>query len=213
MRYQTIYFDLDGTLTDPGLGITNSVMYALEHMGRPVPEREALYSYIGPPLSASFAEYAGMTGPEIPQAIALFREYFGRQGKFENQVYPGIPELLACLRAQGKTLVLATSKLEKYALEILEHYGLAQYFSFAAGSTADESRSSKASVLAYALDQMGREGAVMVGDREHDVIGAKANKIPCVGVLFGYGSRQELETAGAARIAATVEQLKTLLEE
>ena len=213
MKYETIYFDLDGTLTDSAPGITNSLMYALECMGRPVPPRSQLYRYVGPPLWDSFRRYEGMTQAEAQEAGGFFRSYYERAGKFENAVYPGIPALLEGLRARGKRLAVATSKPEPQAVEILQHFGLANCFSCIAGSTLDESRCTKASVLAYALAQQGRRGAVMVGDREHDVLGARENGLPCIGVLFGYGSRQELEAAGADRIAPTVDDLKTMLEE
>ena len=213
MRYETIYFDLDGTLTDPSPGITNSVAYALTRMGRPVPSRPSLNRYIGPPLWDSFRRYEAMTEGETQQAVALFREYYEQRGKFENAVYSGIPALLQGLREGGKRLVVATSKPEHMAVEILEHFELAGFFSCIAGSTLDESRCTKASVLAYALAQQGRQGAVMVGDREHDVLGARENGLPCIGVLFGYGSRQELEAAGADRIATTVQDLRYILEE
>ena len=199
MRYETVYFDLDGTLTDSGPGITNAVAYALGHLGRPVPPRSHLYRYIGPPLWDSFRRYEDMTEAETR--------------KFENAVYPGIPALLQGLRERGKRLAVATSKPEAMAVEILEHFELTGFFSCIAGSTLDESRCTKSSVLAYALEVQGRQGAVMVGDREHDVLGARENGLPCIGVLFGYGSRQELETAGADRIATTVPDLRRILEE
>ena len=211
MKYRTIYFDLDGTLTDPGLGITNSVIYALTRMGRTVPPRQALYRYIGPPLWDSFRRYEAMTQEESSQAVAWFREYFQERGKFENQVYPGVPDMLGRLRERGDTLVLATSKPEPFAVEILEHYDLDRFFSFVAGGTMDDKRSAKGDVLAYALSAGGRGGAVMVGDRKHDVQGARENGIPCIGVLFGYGSRRELEEAGADGIAATVPELTEIL--
>lgn len=213
MRYETIYFDLDGTLTDSGPGITNAVAYALGHLGRPVPSRLHLCRYIGPPLWDSFRRYEGMTEAETQQAVTYFREYYEKTGKFENAVYPGIPALLQGLRERGKRLAVATSKPEAMAVEILEHFELSGFFSCIAGSTLDESRCTKSSVLAYALEAQGRQGAVMVGDREHDVLGARENGLPCIGVLFGYGSRQELEAAGADRIAATVPDLRRILEE
>ena len=214
MKYDTIYFDLDGTLTDPGIGITNAVMYGLKQMGYPVPPRTELYKYIGPPLSDSFREYAGMTEDwEVQETIRQFRVYYNAQGKFENQVYDGIPQMLANLQEMGKHLILATSKPEHFARQILEHFDLLQYFEFIGGATEDERRTRKADVLAWAMEHGGRENAVMVGDREHDVLGARANDLPCIGVLFGYGDRPELERAGAARIAATVEELEAILEE
>lgn len=214
MGVTTIFFDLDGTLTDPGLGITNSILYALERMGRPAPSRERLYPWIGPPLQESFQAYAEMTEEEARQAVSWFRVYFDRQGKFENAVYPGIPRLLAALQGEGTRLAVATSKPERFALEILAHFGLAPYFTGVFGSAMDGNRSRKGEVLAYALERLGiRPGAaLMVGDREHDVRGAEENGMACVGVLYGYGGRLELESAGAACLAATVEELGEILQ-
>lgn len=213
-RYQTILFDLDGTLTDPGPGITNAVGYALQKLGRPVPPREELYCYIGPPLLDSFARYAGMSEDEAKRALAYYREYFAPIGLYENAVYPGIPELLARLRQAGRTLVLATSKPEPFAGRILEHFALAPYFDFVAGSTMDERRTAKAEVIAYALTLAGvtdRSAAVMVGDRDYDVLGAKEQGLGCIGVLFGYGSAAELTAAGAQALAPDVPALERLL--
>lgn len=209
----TILFDLDGTLTDPGLGITNSVAHALERLGRPVPPRSQLYRYIGPPLIHSFMEYAGLTEAEARQAVTLYREYFAPTGIFENSVYEGIPALLRDLRAAGKGVVLATSKPEKFAVQILEHFDLAQYFTAVAGASMDETRTAKADVIALALQRCGADSstALMVGDREHDVQGAAANGLRCIGVEYGYGSRTELQNAGAAVCAATVAQLREIL--
>ncbi len=213
MSYQTIYFDLDGTLTDSGPGIMHAVAYAMQALGRPVPDRREMARYIGPPLHRSFQEYAGMDEATANQAVERFRVYYHRQGKFENRPYPGIPALLARLQAQGKTLAVATSKPEVTAVEILEHFDLARYFAFIAGATMDSSRVAKAMVLAYALEKGGRDRAVMVGDRLHDVQGARENGLPCIGVLYGYGSRRELEEAGADRVASTVAELGRILEE
>lgn len=213
MGITTIFFDLDGTLTDPGLGITNSILYALERMGRPLPPRERLYPWIGPPLQESFQAYAKMTEEEAGQAVDWFRVYFDRQGKFENAVYPDIPKLLATLQGEGMRLAVATSKPERFALEILAHFDLAPYFTGVFGSAMDGNRSRKGEVLAYALEHLRirPEEALMVGDREHDVHGARENGMACVGVLYGYGDRAELESAGAVYVADTVEELKKVL--
>lgn len=214
MGITTVFFDLDGTLTDPGLGITNSILYALERMGRPRPPRERLYPWIGPPLPESFQAYAEMTEEEARQAVSWFRVYFDRRGKFENAVYPDIPKLLATLQKQGIRLAVATSKPERFALEILAHFDLAPYFTGVFGSAMDGNRSRKGAVLAYALERLRiRPGeALMVGDREHDVQGARENGMACVGVLYGYGDRVELEAAGAAYIADTVGILSGILQ-
>lgn len=201
-----ILFDLDGTLTDPGLGITNAVMYALRKYGMEVPPRQELYSFIGPPLKQSFMRWCGFDEAEGEQAVKYYREYYRDKGLLENEVYDGIEDMLKALREKGKRLAVATSKPEEFAIRILEHFGLAQYFEVIAGDTLDFKRNTKADVIASALERLGvtdRSGVIMVGDREHDVIGAKAQDLPCIGVLFGYGSQEELEAAGAKHIAQT----------
>ena len=201
-----ILFDLDGTLTDPGLGITNSVIYALRKYGMEVPPRQELYSFIGPPLKQSFMRWCGFDEAEGEQAVKYYREYYRDKGLLENEVYDGIEDMLKALREKGKRLAVATSKPEEFAIRILEHFGLAQYFEVIAGDTLDFKRNTKADVIASALERLGvtdRSGVIMVGDREHDVIGAKAQDLPCIGVLFGYGSQEELEAAGAKHIAQT----------
>ena len=208
--YGTVLFDLDGTLTDPGIGITNSVRYALERYGIAVADRRELYCFIGPPLRESFEKYYGFSEKQAREAVACYREYFAQTGLLENKVYDGIESLLQQLRAAGKTLLVATSKPEVFARRILEHFGLDGYFDFIAGATLDETRVRKADVIAYALDSCGVTDlaqAVMVGDREQDVLGARAMGIDCIGVLFGYGSREELEQAGARYLAETVEDI------
>jgi phosphoglycolate phosphatase len=213
VNYETILFDLDGTLTDPGVGITGGVMRALEHFGIPVPDRRELYKFIGPPLLDSFSRFYGLSEAQSREAVDVYRAYYSRQGLLENEVYPGIPELLARLRERGHRLLLATSKPEKFSVEILEHFGLAAYFDFMACSTFDGSRDNKADVIAYGMAQTGFDpaSAVMVGDRKFDVLGAKTCGLPCVGVLYGYGSREELVSAGAACIAESVAELTQLL--
>lgn len=214
MQEQYILFDLDGTLTDPGLGLTNSVGYALEKFGIHEENREKLYPFIGPPLLDSFMKFYGMTRAQAEQGVLWFREYFAPKGIFENVPYEGIGQVLAGLKAKGLHLAVATSKPEEYAKQILAHFDLAQYFDRIAGSTMDETRTRKGEVIAYALDQLPGatpSNTVMVGDREYDVLGARENGLPCVGVLFGYGSRDELEAAGAAEIAETVEDLGKIL--
>lgn len=214
--YDVILFDLDGTLTDPGEGITNSVAYALRKYGIEVPDRRELYKFIGPPLYESFMKYYGFDRAGGLAAVEAYREYYRDRGIWENRVYDGIPALLGELKAAGKKLVLATSKPEEFANMILEHFDLSRYFDFTAGSTMDSARVAKADVLRYALDSLHiapSERVIMVGDREHDVLGAKAVGLGCVGVLFGYGDRPELEHAGAKAIAADVDELGRLLKE
>lgn len=207
--YNTVLFDLDGTLTNPGRGITNSVAYALKKYGIEVNDRKELYKFIGPPLLDSFMKYYGFSEEEAETAIAYYREYFRDTGIFENEVYDGIPELLEEIRNSGRKIILATSKPEEFAKRILVHFGLDKYFDFAAGATMDSSRNKKGDVIAYALKESGcsSENAVMVGDRLHDILGAKENGLDSIGVLFGYGSREELENAGADYIAETVKDI------
>ena len=212
--YDIILFDLDGTLTDPGIGITNSVAHALAHWNIEVKDRAELYKFIGPPLSDSFMRYYGFSEEDAIHAIAVYREYFSVKGLYENEVYPGIPELLSALKAAGKTVVLATSKPEGFAVEILRHFGLYDYFDIIAGASMDESRNKKADVIAYAISQMKNPDLsrmIMIGDREHDILGAKQIGIDSIGVLYGYGDRPEHEKAGTTYIAEKVEDILPLL--
>lgn len=213
--YDTILFDLDGTLTDPGLGITNSVMYALEQLGIAVPERQELYKFIGPPLHESFETYYGMSPEGAQEAVRLFRVYFADRGIRENKLYPGVPEMLETLHRAGKRLVLATSKPEKWAKLIMAEFGLDVWVPQIAGATMGTDRSKKGQVIAYALKEFGIDpaSAVMVGDREHDILGGKENGLPGVGVTFGYGSREELMRAGAAAVADSPAELTKILLE
>ena len=208
--YDIILFDLDGTLTDPGEGITNSVAYALEKCGVPAPDRSSLYRFIGPPLLDSFKGFYCFSEEKARKAVAYYREYFQEKGMWENQVYDGVEEMLKTLRDAGKRLLVATSKPELFARQILTHFGLAQYFEYIAGATMDETRNAKDAVIAYALESChvtDLSRAVMVGDREYDVLGAKKVGFPAIGVLFGYGSREELRAAGAAALAERVEEI------
>lgn len=214
MKKSYILFDLDGTLTDPMVGITKSVQYALKTYGIEEPDLEKLIPFIGPPLKDSFMKYYNFPEEQAREGIARYREYFTVKGIFENQVYDGIPQMLQNLKAAGKSLLVATSKPEQFAKQILEHFDLDGYFDFIGGASMDEVRVKKGDVIAYVLDSMGIgdvSRAVMVGDREHDVLGARENGMDCVGVLFGYGGRQELEHAGAGRIVETVEELTEVL--
>lgn len=213
MKYKNVLFDLDGTLTDPAEGITNALMHAQRRLGRAVSPREALYVFIGPPLIETFMSEWGLSREESEQALIYYREHFGTKGLFENVPYAGIGDCLARLKAAGLRLFVATSKPEPLSLRILEHFDLIQYFEAVAGSTMDEKRTKKGEVIAYALETYGLDPkeTVMVGDRKHDVIGARENGVPCVGVLYGYGSRAELEAAGAAALAADLNELTALL--
>lgn len=214
MAHRYILFDLDGTLTDPGEGITNSVAYALERFGIAVPDKKSLEVFIGPPLADCFMKFYGFDHEKAIKAISYYREYFRDRGIFENFVYPGIPEMLKKLKSSGKTLILATSKPEVFAERILERFGLAEYFTAVTGSLLDNTRTDKHDVIEAALEKAGvsdRSCAVMIGDREHDIIGAKKSQLASVGVTYGYGSREELENAGADLIADNVDSLYRLL--
>ncbi len=202
--YQYILFDLDGTLTDPGLGITNSVMYALKKYNIEVEDRSSLYPFIGPPLAESFEKYYGFSKEESEKAVDYYREYFSDTGLYENEVYPGIESLLMRLKEQNKTIILATSKPEFFAIKILKHFHLDQYFDFIAGATMDQTRVKKSDVISYALEQCNisnLSSAIMIGDREQDITGAQMSGLHSIGVLYGYGNLSELSDAGATYIA------------
>lgn len=214
MTKQYLLFDLDGTLTDPMEGITKSVQYALRSFGIDVEDRTELCRFIGPPLKESFEKFYGFEPEKAEEAVAKYREYFTPTGIFENEVYEGIPKMLKSLKEAGKTLILATSKPTLYAERILGHFGLDGYFTFVAGSNFDGTRVKKAEVIAYALEEnkiSDRSAVIMVGDREHDILGAKAVGVESVGVLYGYGNAEEFAQAGADYVAETVEQLEELL--
>lgn len=214
MDKKYMLFDLDGTLTDPQEGITNSVAYALEQYGIHVEDRSTLNKFIGPPLKDSFMEYYGFTEDRAEEAVWKYREYFNEDGIFENKVYPGIPQMLQYLKDQGKILIVATSKPTVYAKRILERFELSQYFADVQGSEMDGRRTKKEEVISYALEQnqiTDNAQAVMIGDREHDIIGAKKCGLDSIGVLFGYGSREEMEGCGAGQIVDNVQMLEDLL--
>ncbi len=214
MRYQYILFDLDGTLTDPALGITNSIIYALKKYGIEVGERSELFKFIGPPLAESFEKYYGFSEEKAKQAVEYFREYYRDQGIFENVVYDGVEELLKTLKEKNKQLLVATTKPEVFAKQILEHFAIAQYFSFIAGSNLDGTRVKKDEVIAYALESCkitDLAKTIMIGDREHDVLGAKKIGIASIGVLFGYGDRVEQEKAGADYIVERVDEIEKIV--
>ncbi len=212
--YNYLLFDLDGTLTDSGTGIMNSVLYALKKFDIEVEDRTQLYAFIGPPLAESFQKFYHFSQEQALQAVCYYREYFSERGMFENKIISGIDTLLSELKGAGKKLVVATSKPEKYTIKILEHFNLISYFQFVAGATMDETRNTKTAVIEYALQHINavsKREVVMIGDRKHDIEGAKNNNIDSIGVLFGYGDRKELEQAGADYIVESVEELRTLL--
>lgn len=210
---RTVFFDLDGTLTDPKPGIVRSIQHALASLNRPVPEERELLWCIGPPLRASFVELLGGEA-DADLAVAFYRERFGDIGLYENQVYPGISSLLEELQAAGWTLQVATSKPHVYARQIIEHFGLSPFFTEVFGSELSGERTDKADLLAHALKQSGTTaaGSVMIGDRSHDMIGAASNGLAGIGVLYGYGSREELARAGARTIVKRVDELRAALD-
>ncbi len=202
--YQTIFFDLDGTLTDSAPGIINSIKYALKKYGIEA-EEERLRAFLGPPLIASFQKQFGFDHDKAVEAVKFYREYFTAGGMFENAVYPGVRELLAGLHAAGKTIGVATSKPELFAKQILAHFGLDKEFDVICGAAMDESRTHKNEVLDYALKTLSADPAdmVMVGDRRDDMEAAKQLGLMGIGVLYGYGSEEELTKANATFLAKT----------
>lgn len=212
-KYSYVFFDLDGTLTDPFEGITKAVQIALLHFGINEPDRENLRRFIGPPLRESFARFYGIPKEKIEEAVAAYREYFSVTGIFENELYKGIPTLLQKLNEKGVRILLATSKPEPFARRITEHFGIDVYFYEQCGSDFEGKYETKAQVVARALEVSGAEPSevLMVGDRMHDVMGAKENGIDCAGVTYGYGGRRELEDAGADMIYETVAELSDAL--
>ncbi len=213
-KYDVILFDLDGTLTDSSPGIMNSIVYALKKYNISVENTGDLRRFLGPPLHESFRDFYGFDDEKSMEAVGFYREYFSTKGLLENEVYSGIREMLEDLKDNGKKLILATSKPQPFTDRIMEYFDLAKYFEFIAGSNMDGTRSKKAEVIAYALESCGITGksnVVMVGDREHDIIGAKTVGIDSIGVEYGYGDYDELSDAGATYIVKTVEELKELL--
>ena len=215
MIFHTILFDLDGTVTDPKEGITRSVAYALAHFGIQVEDLNTLTNFIGPPLVESFSEFYGLNDEDSKTAVDKYRERFRVTGWAENIPYDGIAELLRDLKAAGKTISLATSKPEEFAVKILNHFDLAQYFDLICGAPMNAPKGhGKADVIEDALSRLGvtdRSGVVMVGDRLHDIEGAHKANLPCIGVLFGYGDRAEHEKYGADYIAEDMDELRKLL--
>ena len=215
---QYLLFDLDGTLTDPKEGITKCVQHALRQFGIDEPDADRLTCFIGPPLAASFTEFYGFDEQKAALAVEKYRERFRRVGLFENRVFDGIPQMLANLQTQGKTLAVATSKPQVFAERILENYKLRRYFTVVVGSELDGRRTHKAEVIEEVCRQLGldaekRRAAVMIGDRRHDILGAAACGMRSIGVLFGYAEPGELEAAGAGQIVRSVPALAALLAE
>lgn len=213
MFAKAVLFDLDGTLTDSGEGIINCAVFAMERLGIPVPPREELGVFVGPPLWDTFRQF-GVPSDRVDEAVEIFRSRYVPIGKFENTPYSGIRETLEALRAQGRKLYVATSKPEVTAREILEHFDLSRYFTEICGATVDKTRTSKEDVIAYLLSlDACRENSVMVGDTAFDVIGAAAHGIPTIGAAWGYGKTEDMVSAGAAAIARSPEDLLRIIEE
>ena len=209
---KTILFDLDGTLTDSGEGIINCVIYALERFHLPIPPRESLRYFVGPPLHESFMKQ-GVPAERAEEAVAVYRERYVPTGMFENTPYSGVRELLEKLHTEGHKLYVASSKPEWMCVEILKHFDLAKYFEMICGATMDTSRTNKEAVIEYLIQENGRTGnMIMVGDTKFDVLGSKAHGIPCIGVSWGYGTVADMQEAGAAAIATTMEELENLLK-
>lgn len=214
MSFQYILFDLDGTLTDPAEGIINSFINAYKYFGKEIPSYEKLCSFIGPPLIQTFKTEFGFDEEKSKEGVKAYRAYFSTKGLFENKVYEGIPELLKKLQNQGYILAVATSKPEPYSIQIAEHFDLSRYFTRICGSNLDETRSKKGEVIEYALKSLNitdKSKVLMIGDRKHDIFGAKENGIKSCGVLFGYGSKKELQEAGADYIAENITALENLI--
>ena len=212
MSKKAVLFDLDGTLTDSGEGIINCAILALEHFGLPIPSREELRVFVGPPLTESFINH-GVPADKAEEAVAIYRSRYIPIGKYENKPYDGIRDLLETLTQRGYKLYVATSKPEGMSIDILNHFDLSKYFNMICGAAMDLSRNSKEAVIAYLLEKSGeKENMVMVGDTKFDVIGAKHHGIPCIGVSWGYGKVEEMTDAGAVAIAETPQHLLELLE-
>lgn len=209
-----IFIDLDGTITDSQEGITKSIQYALRKMGINIEDLNSLRRHIGPPLRDSFMEYYNFDKDKLEEVVKYYREYYVEKGIFENEVYAGMKEMFEKLSSTGKKLIVATSKPEVFAKKIMEHFDLAKYFTEICGSSMDGSREKKGDVIRYALEKnliTELEQVVMVGDRFHDIVGAKENGLASIGVLYGFGNRKELEEAGAGQIAETVKDLEEIL--
>jgi phosphoglycolate phosphatase len=214
-KYNILFWDLDGTLTDPMQGITNSICYALSYFGIEEKQKEKLIPFIGPPLKDSFMSFYNFTEEKADLAVKKYREYYAKTGLYENKMIKGIVPLLSCLQQQNKIMYIATSKPTVFARKVADHFGITQYFKDICGSELDGSRSTKDSVIAHILnhiDPLDKTKILMIGDRMYDIIGSKNNGIDSLGVLFGYGSKEELVKYGATYLAHNLDELKTLLQ-
>ncbi|MCL1833983.1 MAG: HAD hydrolase-like protein [Leptospirales bacterium] len=212
-RYDHIIFDLDGTISDPGLGITNAIIYTLKKFGIES-KREDLYKFIGPPLRETFRNYFGFNEPDTELAVEYYREYFSKNGMYENVLYPNMRPLLQKLCSAGKRLYIATSKPQEYTLIILEYFEIISNFTFISGSNMDGSMSKKSELIGRIVPIIGDEylaNTIMVGDRVYDIDGAKHHKIDSAAVLYGYGDLSELEAAEPTYLIESIEELESLL--
>ena len=218
MRYKYVFMDLDGTITEPVVGITNAYMYALSKFGIEVKDRAELHQVIGPPLRQSFSKYYGFSDEDTEKAVKYYREYYSGRGLEENDIMPGISEALETLKNTGCKVYVATSKPEEYAVRILQNVGLDGYFDYIAGASMDSSRDNKIAVMQYLLEHIAEvEGdvdisdIVMVGDRWHDIDGANHFNMDSIGVTFGYGDRKELTDYGATYIVDSTEEMVDII--
>ena len=212
--YKYTFFDLDGTVTDPAEGITNSVAYALSKYSIDVTDKTSLYDFIGPPLIDSFMKHYSFSREDAVEAVEKYREYYRVKGIFENKLYNGIIRLFEDLKGRGKKIVLATSKPEKFAVEILKHFEIYDFFEFVAGATMDETRTDKGEVIKYAIDSLGicdTSEIIMVGDRKYDIEGAHKLGIKAIGVMYGYGSKEELQNAKADYIVENTKEIEDII--
>jgi phosphoglycolate phosphatase len=213
MKYHHILFDLDGTLTDPYLGITNSVKYALNKFNITEQNDHQLKLFIGPPLEQSFMEYYNFNKNEAKKAIEFYREYYSVKGIYENKLYHGIDTVLEILNNKNRNCIVATSKLEEYAVTVLRHFKIDLYFKRVTGSNLEGTRVEKGEIIKYIIekDQLEKEKTIMVGDRKYDIIGAKNNGVDSIGVLYGYGTKEELEEVKPTYLCNSIDKLLKLL--
>ena len=215
MSYRVALFDLDGTLTDSAPGITHSVRYAMEQMGKPLAPDRDLRCFIGPPLLYSFENYLGLSPEDSQRAVDLYRVCYRAGAMLECGVYDGVRETLAELNRRGIVCVLATCKPHEFACRIVEHFDLAKYLAFISGPEMDGTRNEKHEVIAYAMEKLGipsPDSVLMVGDRRDDVVGAERCNMACIGVEWGFGTREELEAAGAMQVISKPEELLRFFE-
>ena len=212
MTKKTLFFDLDGTLTDSGEGIMNCAELAIRHFDLPVPPLAVMKTFVGPPLRDSFLR-VGVKETDVEEAVAVFRSRYTTVGIYENHPYPGVEAMLQTLKDHGHTLCVATSKPEPMALEVLRHFGLRSYFNVVCGATLDGSRDTKSDVITYLLQTVSKtDTTLMIGDTEFDVLGAASHGIPTIGVTWGYGTEASMQAAGALSVAHTMDELVAQIE-